>query len=151
VQALVRAMFGEAASQSNANAADGAIPAAQRNPAGGAAWFVPRPTADALKQVFDQALPVPDVSWTESIVVTGGHLACLHKVVDGKDVWFFANSSDTPIRTTVMLRGEHRLERWDPHTGRIEACAATPDAGRTRLPLHLDPVSSIFFVTGSQP
>ena len=61
--------------------------------------------------------------------VSGGHLACLHEVVDGKDVWFFANSSDTPVDTTVPLRGEHQLERWDPHTGRIEECAANARGG----------------------
>lgn len=31
----------------------------------------------------------------------------------------FANSSDTAVSTPVRLRGNWRLERWDPHAGKI--------------------------------
>ena len=153
VRALVLALFGEAAVKEAtgvAAASEGAVVAPHKNAAGGAAWFVPRPTADALQSVVAAALPVPDVAWTESVSVTGGHLACLHEVVEGRDVWFFANSSDTPIDTTILLRGEHQLERWDPHSGRIDACAVKGEAGRTRLSLQLNPVSSLFFVAQAQ-
>jgi hypothetical protein len=153
VRTLVLALFGDAAVKGatvGTAATEGPIPTPHKNATGGAAWCVPRPTPDVLQQVVAAALPVPDVAWTELVAVTGGHLACLHEVVEGRDVWFFANSSDTPIDTTVLLRGEHQLERWDPHSGRIEACVAKCAGGRTRLSLQLNPVSSVFFVAQPQ-
>ena len=118
------------------------------NAQGGTAWFVENPTTSALRQVVDEALPLGDVTWQEPPVVVGGHVSYLHKVIDGRHVWFFTNSSDTPVSTTVELRGEYVLERWDPHTGHIAACPATASAGRTSIPLELAPVTSVFLVSG---
>lgn len=117
-----------------------------RNDRGGAAWFLENPTSAALAAVLVQALPVPDVAWGDSPATPGGHLACLHKAVAGRDFYFFANSSDRPISTTVRLRGHLRLERWDPHAGQITRQPATLDGGATTVKLDLAPVSSVFLV-----
>ena len=74
-------------------------------------------------------------------------MSYLHKEIDGRHVWFFTNSSDTPVDTIVDLRGSHALERWDPHTGRIEPCPATTSENRTTVQLQLAPVTSVFFVS----
>jgi len=118
-----------------------------RNTNGGAAWFVENPTPAALRQTIDLALPQPDVTWADPPVVRGGHLSYLHKEIDGRHFWFFANSSDTPVKTPVCLRGVYSLKRWDPHTGRIEPCPAKCSAAGTSIQLQLDPVSSVFVVS----
>ena len=118
-----------------------------RNTGGGTAWFVENPKAAALRQTIDQALPQPDVTWADPPAVRGGYLSYLHKEIEGRHFWFFANSSDTRVNTPVCLRGNHSLERWDPHTGRIEPCPATSSAVGTTIQLQLDPVSSVFVVS----
>ncbi|NQT38946.1 MAG: discoidin domain-containing protein [Planctomycetes bacterium] len=117
-----------------------------RNTGGGVAWFVENPTPAALRRTIEQALPQPDVTWADPPAVRGGYLSYLHKEIDGRHFWFFANSSDTPVNTRVCLRGNHSLERWNPHTGRIEPCPATSSAAGTAIELQLDPVSSVFVV-----
>jgi hypothetical protein len=79
-------------------------------------------------------------------------LSYLHKVVEGREVYFFANSSDTPVDTHVRLRGPLQLEQWDPHTGKMAAveCARLThhDQPITRVRLSLAPVQSTFLVGG---
>ena len=43
------------------------------------------------------------------IAVCDGALTCLHKVKDGRDIYFFANSQDVPVDTKVVLRGAKNL------------------------------------------
>jgi hypothetical protein len=73
--------------------------------------------------------------------------------MDGRDVYFIANSSDTLLNTAVHLRGELDLERWNPHTGEISECMHTHtiDTGEpvTIVPLQFPPVHSVFLVTKS--
>jgi hypothetical protein len=118
-----------------------------RNRRGGGAWFIHTPRAPALASVLAEALPAPDVTWQSPPVVKGGNLSYLHKVIGGRDFYFFANSSDTPVSTPIRLRGKGRLERWDPHTGRITTQPAEVEGDSTRLLLDLPPVSSTFIVS----
>ena len=71
-------------------------------------------------------------------------------MLDGRDVYFFGNSSDTPVDTWVRLRGKHTLQVWDPHTGEICECEAEKfleaDSYLTRVQLQLGPVKSLFLV-----
>ena len=120
-----------------------------RHAAGGTAWFVENPTTAGFATGDRRGVADGGCYLERSAVVTGGHVSYLHKVIDGQHVWFFTNSSDTPVNTTVDLRGDYVLERWDPHTGRIEPCPATASDGRTTVPLQLAPVTSVFFVSGS--
>ena len=153
VPAMIRHIFGDQA----AGTANLAVPPAQsisqsdrvfvnRSTGGGAAWFVERPSPATLRQLLDNALPEPDVTWDNSPTVQGGHVGYLHKTMDGRQFWFFANSSDTAVNTDIRLRGVHSLQRWDPHTGRIEPCSATTSATSTAVELKLAPVSSVFLV-----
>jgi len=100
--------------------------------------------------VLDDALAVPDVRFEQTVRVTGGNFSYIHKVVYGNEVWFFANSSETPVDTWVRLRGKHRVEAWDPYTGEInqaESTAVSEDGCEvTRIRLRLPPVRSVFLV-----
>jgi hypothetical protein len=97
---------------------------------------------------------VYDVEFEADPQVSGGNLSYIHKVVDGRDVFFFANSSQTSVDAHVRLRGKLRLDRWDPHTGAIGPQESThlSDAGRdvTRTRLTLPPVRSVFLVGASE-
>jgi hypothetical protein len=118
-----------------------------RNERGGAAWFVETPRAATLATVLAEVLPSPDVTWVNPPAVKGGNLTCLHKEIDGREFYFFANSSDTAISTPVLLRGKHRLERWDPQSGTITVQPTQVEGETTRLLLALPPVTSVFVVS----
>ena len=143
VRAAVAAMF------------DAAVPAGaaltrRLGTRGGSACFVPDPAAAALGAALAGAVPVWDVEFEDAIAVRGGNLSYLHKTCDGRDIYFFANSSDTRVECWVRLRGALDLEEWDPHTGGMApAAAARGDAAGqayTRIRLVLSPVESRFFV-----
>jgi hypothetical protein len=120
------------------------------NARGGRAYFLPQPNAAALQAALDDAQRVPDVRWEEPVRVTAGNLSYIHKVLEDRDVWFFGNSSDSPVDVPVRLRGRHVLERWDPHTGTIAAQPAESlrdgDAEVTRVRVTLAPVRSVFLI-----
>jgi hypothetical protein len=71
-------------------------------------------------------------------------------VKSGRDVYFFANSTDAKVETAVTVRGRKSLRIWNPHTGESEAAdVATGEAGGqpvTTMRLILPPVSSVFYV-----
>jgi hypothetical protein len=72
-------------------------------------------------------------------------------VKDGKDIYFFANSTDNPVDTQVVLRGEKKLSMWNPHTGERSTVEAkvSNDRGEsvTTVQLKLDPIKSVFYVS----
>jgi len=130
---------------------EGRSDSVRTNANGGKAYFLPGPTPPALKAVLDDAIPVYDVRFEQDHAVSGGNLSYLHKVVEGRDVYFFANSSGTAVDGHVRLRGKLRLQQWDPHTGRIDEAelshVATAGEDVTRVRLVLGPVQSRFLVS----
>jgi len=124
------------------------------HPEGGKAWFLPRPDEGALRAVLDEAIPVPDIGIRLEGRLPGGNLSALHAVLDGRDIYFLANSSDAEVDAELTLRGRHDLEAWDPHTGAIAPFPAAVDAsgeGATRGRLRLPPVRSVFLVGSAPP
>ena len=128
-----------------------------RNSAGGRGYFLPQPDVNIMNAVLKQIVPVRDVDIQEPPMwpvkmgtAYDGALTYLHKVKDGRDIYFFANSSDKPIDTKVALRGDKNLEIWNPHTGEKQnAEVAKSDAGGqpvTTVHLVLPPVTAAFFV-----
>ncbi len=144
VRQMIRHIFGDQAAQSGRGDRVFEHASAQ----GGRAWFVQNPVTETLRDVIAQALPEPDVVWENPPDVTGGHVGYLHKEMDGRQFWFFTNSSDTPVDTEVTLRGSHALQQWNPHTGAISECSASAVGSHTRVKLQLAPVNSVFFVSG---
>jgi len=130
--------------------AGGSPHSVRANVKGGKAYFVPVPRASVLKAMLDDALPVGDVKFEKDIEVSGGNLSYIHKVVNGRNVYFFGNSSETAVDTHARLRGKLALEQWDPHTGAIRAaeCSHATEGGQdvTRVKLTLPAVRSVFLV-----
>jgi hypothetical protein len=113
---------------------------------GGRAFFIPVPEGPALREAlrsagigFDVEYPVdPEIQY-------------IHKVIDGRNIFYFANTGRGRKDTQVMLRGRLNLEKWDPHTGmtkKISGEFVNTDSGSffTRTALELEPYHSIFWV-----
>ncbi len=128
-----------------------------RNAAAGRGYFLPQPELKIVKAVLDEVLPVRDVDiqeppmWPVKMgMAYDGALTYIHKVKAGRDIYFFANSSDQPVDTKVAFRGDKNLELWNPQTGekqKVEGVkselAGTPV---TTVPLVLPPLTGAFFV-----
>jgi hypothetical protein len=126
------------------------------NAAGGRAYFLPKPEPWLLDWVLARVLPVRDVRIDAPIPqlkqgpAYDGALTYIHKVKYGRDIYFFANSTDAKVEMSVSLRGRKALQVWNPHSGESEAVNVThSEAGGqsvTNLRLVLPPVSSLFYV-----
>ena len=123
------------------------------NRAGGKAYFATRPTVGTLRAMLDDAVSVPDVAFDPELRVSSGNgvLSYLHKQKDGREIYYFANSSDDTVDAFVRLRGDFTPQLWNPHTGEKTPAEVThlKDHGQfiTRLHLKLAPVNSVFVVT----
>lgn len=113
------------------------------HPEGGKSFFIPAGASSMLEEVLDQCLMVRDVAFEEAAWNIGmwadyrrglqldspewmrmqkpeydGALTYTHKVKDGCDIYFFANSSEKDVETRVTLRGIKSLSLWNPHDGK---------------------------------
>ena len=87
-----------------------------------------------------------DVS-ISSVSERGGHFTYIHKVMDERNIYFFANSSDTSVNPTITLRGEFQnLEVWNPMTGERTPLTVTVKDGMTTFKLKFGNVTSLFVV-----
>lgn len=150
---LVKAIFGidpEVANQS------GKIQS-QSNDNGGESTFIPHPDKENISAFLDKNVPAADVQFLPAPELKSGigYFSYVHKIKDGKDIYYFANSSDDKIETEVLLRGNLKLEKWNPHTGLIgkglHAEFIKEDVMEfTKFSLVLEPVSSTFLI-GEKP
>jgi hypothetical protein len=122
------------------------------NAKGGATYFLPVANALTLQQALDDLLPVADVRFEGELHISsgGGALSYLHKVKEGKQIYHFANSSDTALDIHVRLRGKMKPEMWNPHDGTMTQPEYTlvkeNGVEFTRVRLMLEPVKSLFVV-----
>lgn len=145
------------------------------NKAGGMAFFIPMSNADILKEVFSICLPARDVQFADSDWGMGkphrylselkpdslermkmqqsdykGALTYIHKVKGGKNIYFFANSSEKPVETDVILRGDMKLDLWNPLDGvkyNIESTTSRVNGiACTVCPLKLPASFSVFLI-----
>ena len=158
VQQVISDMFG----LTTADLVNGKVPVDERagyrrNHSGaGLAFFVPNPETSRLKTLLEQVVPVKDVDIREPMWPQksgsdyDGALTYIHKVKGGRDVYFFANSSERQVDTDVVLRGEKNLVLWDPLTGTQKKVqgghAVSHGAGVTTMRLSLPAFSSVFYV-----
>ena len=129
-------------------------PQVQTNGQGGKALFIPNPTTKILADVLAEFAPNADVQLVNNPLITSslGLFSYLHKVHNGKDIYFFANSSDDEINTEVLLRGKLNLENWNPHTGVVSSVGEVAHIRKngqnyTRCKLNLKGVQSTFWVS----
>jgi hypothetical protein len=85
----------------------------------------------------------------------GGMISHIHKQHEHLDVFYFANTTSYAYDHSIYLRGIHRPEHWDPHSGRTHRLSAHYVMYRghvyTRVALHLPPDHSVFMVSESDP
>jgi hypothetical protein len=117
------------------------------NEKGGKACFLPDPDAVGISEVmygsgleFDVSYPLnPDIQY-------------IHKVIDNRNVYFFANLGKGNIQTEATLRSRLAVEEWDPHTGKIRKAETgysenkTSGSVSTVVKINLKPYNSIFLV-----
>jgi len=98
--------------------------------------------SDALANcglVFDMEIP--------NVTVQNGQFTYIHKKVEGKDIYFFANSADNNVAAEIRVRGQKDLEAWDPLTGLKQPVEYLFENGCTKLRINLSPVQSMFYVS----
>lgn len=128
-----------------------------KDDAGGRSYFLPRPDPKMINDVLNEALPVRDVriqlepTWPVKMNMKyDGAVTYIHKVKDGRDIYFIANSTNAPVETKVILRGRKDLALWDPHTGERKDLntSVSETAGQpvTSVPLSLGALKSVFFI-----
>ncbi|MDR2764662.1 MAG: hypothetical protein LBB90_06485 [Tannerella sp.] len=102
--------------------------------------FVDKPDPASLKTALSK---IPS-----SLTFTGKtSLRNIHKVLHGKNFWFFANPELTPKSAEIEVTGEYRLECWNPHNGNTEdTLPAIRQNGKTRFRIDLDGCKSVFVV-----
>lgn len=139
-----------------------------KNEAGGQTYFLVDPDREKLRKVLEKCLPVRDVAFAEKEWNTGqlssykpgltldskewmdmqrpdypGALTYTHKVKEGRDLYFFANSSLTALDTEVRLRGSKKILAWDPHTGQ------SMDLNQKRISVKGEPCTEVQLVLAS--
>ena len=130
---------------------------AYKNNAGGRSYFLPRPDPKMITDVLNEAVPVRDVNikleptWPVKMGRNyDGAVTYIHKVKDGKNIYFIVNSTNKPIETTVRLRGKQNLALWNPHTGERENLNAdvseTGGQPVTTVPLSLGAMKSVIYI-----
>jgi hypothetical protein len=120
-------------------------PVVRRNDKGGMAVFLQSPTADLLCETLDGMQHVPDVKFEPD-----KELRYLHKVHEGRHVYYFANLGGHAVDPEIQLRGKLTPEWWNPHTGGITGSNHSHErigeVDVTRLRVKLDAGASIFAV-----
>ena len=118
----------------------------QENPKGGRAIYLNSPNETNLRQALDLARKVYDV-----VIQSQQKLRYIHRVLNNRDVYFFANLGDQAADATVRLRGNFTPEAWDPHTGEFSApqFTHTTEDGEavTCVKVPLGPVHSRFIIS----
>jgi len=117
------------------------------NEKGGKACFLPDPDAVGISEiVYGSGLEL-DVSYP-----LNPDIQYIHKVVDSRNVYFFANLGKSSIQTEVTLRGKIPVEEWNPHTGEIRKSETgytenkTSGSVSTIVKINLKPYNSVFLI-----
>jgi len=106
------------------------------------AVFIEDPSIKALSNVVDKHTAVNSIRFTGK-----ERLRNIHKIIDGKDILFFANPDSKSKTIEVEMVGEHKLELWDPHTGKTGSVVKTDyKNGKTSFMLSLDKNKSVFVI-----
>jgi hypothetical protein len=127
------------------------------NNKGGKGYFLPQPYYNIMAAVLKEAIPVKDVDiqevpmWPVKMTTSyDGALTYIHKVKGDRNIYFFSNSTDKPINTNVALRGDRKLELWNPHSSEKQKAdiikSIVNGEAITTVKLSLEPESSVFFV-----
>ena len=84
------------------------------NNTGGKVLFISKPEEKNLRQYLTEINSDYDVDYP-----VNEDIRYIHKVIEGQDVFYFANIGSESVDLPVTLRGKLKLQSWDPHTGNI--------------------------------
>ncbi|MBV5348677.1 hypothetical protein JZU61_03335, partial [bacterium] len=120
------------------------------NSKGGKAIFIPKPSKETLQTALS-AIPADVQFEPNPASVEFGKFSYIHKIKDGKQIYYFANSSNETVDAEVLLRGKLDVESWDPHTGEVSRLGKVSyirENGQiyTRCTLNLTGVQSAFWI-----
>lgn len=121
------------------------------NTNGGRAVFLGSSYVNTLEETLDSMVETYDVDITP-VETVGGDFTYIHKVKEGRDLYYFANSGDDAVAAEVTVRQEMKKPMlWDPHTGTKKA----PDSyissnGKTVLNFTVEGVHSYFLIDEEQ-
>lgn len=118
---------------------------------GGLAIFIPKPDKSNIEIALGEILPDVQFFPNPELAIDFGKFSYIHKMKNGKDIFYFANSSDEVIDTDVLVRGNYDIQKWCPHTGIIEKDIPSEviekkELKYSKLHLKLDPVQSVFYI-----
>jgi len=124
------------------------------NANGGKCYFAASPSVPTMTAMLDDAMKVYDVEFeNNTLTLNNGNLSYIHKVIDGTDRYFIANSSDNAVNSWIRIRGKITPQLWDPRTGTIsevEYNYTTEDGyDITRVHIILAASTSIFVINSS--
>ncbi|TKD63396.1 glycosyl hydrolase [Flavobacterium sp. ASW18X] len=148
VQALIKSIFN----------VDANVPTTQEsvvntNDKGGKAMHIAKPTQKLLAKALNMG-GTQDVQFMPNPVLASdfGKFNYIHKIKDGRHIYFFSNSSDETIETKVTLKGNIELFEANPHDGSILPLQQTNHSTKanqvyTTAELILSPVSSMFWIS----
>jgi hypothetical protein len=123
-----------------------------KNAKGGVAMFLPSADSVSLARALNEVAPAADVLLANTSAANSGagKLAYLHKIKNGRNIYYIANSTTNPVNTYISLKGKQKPELWDPNTGDKSAVKAeyvtVNGAVYTKVRLDLGAVKSIFIV-----
>ena len=125
----------------------------KKNAKGGQLVFIPKPDAANLSEAFTQMGVAADLIFQSLPKLNDDktEVSYIHKIKDNRNIWYIANSSDTPVKTFVELRGKLKPELWNPETGKIlpvtdVVLVKHGNQVYTRFQLDLPAVRSVFIV-----
>lgn len=124
------------------------------NTNGGIFCFLPGAGKTEMELALAEMEVTADVAFVEEELGPAeiGYLNYTHKQKDGCDIYYFVNTTDRAVSTTVKLRGKIKnIEVWDPHSGAIEKLQKVgyieeDGVVYTRAGLSMPAVRSLFFV-----
>ena len=116
------------------------------NQASGKAIFISNPNGKAIREAIEKLDLRFDVEYP-----INKDLRYIHKIINGMDVYYFANVGRSNIATTIQFRGNHNPDIWNPHTGEVTKTGAATNIVNgfkiTTLPLNLKSNHSIFYIS----
>jgi len=114
---------------------------------GGKALFISEPGEKNLRKYLTEICVDFDVDYPVNV-----DIRYIHKVIEGQDVFYFANTGSNSVDLPVTLRGSIKLQSWDPHTGNISDLKTEniinnkTGANKTTGNLSLKAYQSVFLV-----
>jgi hypothetical protein len=114
---------------------------------GGKAILIGKPSEQNLRQSLLKVCGNFDIDYP-----VNEDIRYIHRVINGQEIYYFANIGAENVHMPVTLRGNMKLQKWDPHTGSIQDLITeniSSDKARlstTKGTLNLKPYQSCFWI-----